>query len=166
MSLAKYIALYIQLESWDSNKSKKIKKSIDHTKFLKYIPNNYWKTLYDEVDRNITLENNNIIPDVIIKDDKKRIKNVKIKIFHDKQIIKIKVNDIVLISIIKQNLQNHLNVPSSMIVLFYNNTELLNDTTVLSYSIENIIHLNVKCNNSKKNVQSESVNDETNNDKW
>ena len=82
-----------------------------------------------------------------------------------KKIIKIKVNDIVLISIIKQNLQNHLNVPSSMIVLFYNNTELLDDKTVLSYSIENIIHLNVKCNNSKHFVQSESVNDETNNDK-
>ena len=43
MGLAKYIGLNIQLESGDSNKSKKIKKSIDHTKFLKYIPNNWWK---------------------------------------------------------------------------------------------------------------------------
>ena len=52
-----------------------------------------------------------------------------------------------------------------MIVLFYNNTELFSDNIILSYSIEKIIHLNVKCNNSKHFVQSESVNDETNNDK-
>ena len=52
----------------------KSKKSIDHTKFLKYIPNNQCKNVSDEVDRNITLENNNIIPDVIIKDDEKILK--------------------------------------------------------------------------------------------
>ena len=165
MGLAKHIALNIQLESGDGDKSKKSKQSIDQTKFLKYIPNNWCKNVSDEVSWNISFGNKNIIPDVIIEDDKKSIKNVKIKVFRDKKIIKIKVNNIVLISVIKQNLQNHLNVPSSMIVLFYNNTELLDDKTVLSYSIEKIIHLNVKCNNSKHFVQSESVNDETNNDK-
>ena len=75
------------------------------------------------------------------------------------------MNDNALISTVKQNLQNHLNVPPTIIVLFYYNTELFDNTTVLSYNIENIIHLNVKCNNSKKSIQNESVNDETNNDK-
>ena len=52
-----------------------------------------------------------------------------------------------------------------MIVLFCNNTELFGNKTILSYNIENNIYLNVKCDNSKKSVQNESVNDETNNDK-
>ena len=71
MGLAKHIALNIQLESGDGDKSKKSKQSIDQTKFLKYIPNNWCKNVSDEVDRNISLRNNNIILDVIFEDDKK-----------------------------------------------------------------------------------------------
>ena len=40
MGLVKAIALNIQLER-DGGKSKKSKKSIDHSNFLKYIPNNW-----------------------------------------------------------------------------------------------------------------------------
>ena len=69
--LAKHIALNIQLERGDGDKSKKSKKSIDDIKFLKYIPINCCKNVSDEVDRNIDLGINNIITDVKIEDDKK-----------------------------------------------------------------------------------------------
>ena len=67
MGLAKHIALNIQLESGDGDKSKKSKQSIDQTKFLKYIPNNWCKNVSDEVPWNISFGNKNIIPDVIIE---------------------------------------------------------------------------------------------------
>ena len=75
------------------------------------------------------------------------------------------MNDNALISTVKQNLQNHLNVPPTIIVLFYYNTELFDNTTILLYKIENNIHLNVKCKNSKKSTENEIVNDEKNIDK-
>ena len=95
------------------------------------------KCFYDEVDRNIALENHNIILDMIIENDKKIIQKINLKVLHDNDIFKIKVNDNVLL----------LNMPSWMIILFYNNTEIFDDKTVLSYNNENNIHLNVKCNN-------------------
>ena len=68
--MVKPISLNIQLERGDGDKSKKSKKSIDDIKFLKYIPINCCKNVSDEVDRNIALGNNYIIPDVIIDMDK------------------------------------------------------------------------------------------------
>ena len=70
MGLTKNIGLNIQLESGDSDKSKKSKKSIDHTIFLKCIPNNWCKNVSDEIDKNIALGKRNIIQDVIAEDNK------------------------------------------------------------------------------------------------
>ena len=60
---------------------------------------------------------------------------------------RIKVHSNVLISLLKNNLKNHFDIPNATIELYYNNEELLDIKTV-SYNIKNNIDLEVKYNDA------------------
>ena len=87
---------------------------------------------------------NNIIPDVENQDDIQTINEINLKVLHDNETYKLKMNNNVLIWKNKTILQIHLNITLSIIELLYNNTELLDDKTVLSYKIGNNIQVKGK----------------------
>ena len=60
---------------------------------------------------------------------------------------RIKVHSNVLISLLKNNLKSHFDIPNATIELYYNNEELLDIKTV-SYNIKNNIDLEVKYNDA------------------
>ena len=60
------------------------------------------------------------------------------------------MNDNVLVSTIKDNLQIHFNITTSKIKSIYNNSELWNDTILKLCKIKNNNELIVECDESNK----------------
>ena len=60
---------------------------------------------------------NNIIPDVENQDDIQTINKINLKVLHDNETYKFTVNDNLLVSKIKDNLQIHLIIPPSKVEL-------------------------------------------------
>ena len=78
--------------------------------------------------------NNNVIGK--IKDEKQILSNkiLFLKVVYKNEIFRIKVNNNVLISLLKTNLKNYFEIPNERIVLYHNNEELLDIKSVLPNS--------------------------------
>ena len=90
---------------------------------------------------------NNIIPDVENQDDIQTINKINLKVLHDNETYKLKMNNNVLIWKIKEILQIHLNVTLSIIELLYNNTELLDDKLFCHTRLETIFNWKLNMTN-------------------
>ena len=72
---------------------------------------------------------------------------------------RIQVHDNVLISLVKNHLKNHFDMPNATIRLYHNNEELLDIKTVSSYNIKYNINVDVKGNDAKTLADKDKLKD-------
>ena len=136
-------------EAIDDDKSKKANKVCDDLSYHKFIPASWEIIVHEEVQKRLKIGNKNVIEK--IKDEKRILskKGLFLKVVNKNEMFQIKVNNNVLILLLKTNLKNHFDIPNESIVLWHNIEELLDIKSVLSYNIKNNIYLEVKYNDAK-----------------